>query len=522
MRLRALSLKYKFLITIVVFTMMLAVTFGFIVYDRLSQELWHQFYNRGEDLVKTFREEIQTLSSDLSVGNVVAATGKIGEVLKLLQQHLLQGEYVYFQLVINGVPIFKEGLNVPLLVEPLNTTFEVRNDLNVLRDEAVIDFKLALGCSGSSLESANLDWAACRDPSYLRLGLSPVQVKQELQQAVLLYVLITLAFVLVGVLVAFVLYKLVLGPVDVLTASVKRFRSDRYARANVRSGDELETLADEFNKMATTIARHERNLERINDELYRANQVKSEFLAVMGHELKTPLHAIRGYSQLLLQGVDGPLTAEQAQDLDSILSSGNHLLELIDNILRFSKLEAGEEPLHLERVNAAELCRQVLKNVESLVRKRELKLVDRTEPVWLEADETKLKQILINLVSNAIKYTPSGSITVRARRGEGPEGEGVQFEVADTGLGIAPGDAERVFEPFTQLDASTTRESSGIGLGLTIVTTYIEMPGGGIWLAPNREGGTVFFVRLPAAQTPQAAAAGNGRAVAARQEGFPR
>lgn len=522
MRLNALSLKYKFIITIVVFTMMLTITFGFIVYDRLSQELWNQFYTRGEDLVKTFREEIKTLDSDLSVGRVVEASGKIGEVLKLLQQHLLQGEYVYFQMVINGVPIFSAGQNVMLLVEPLNTPLEVRDDLNLFRDQTVTDFKLALGCAGASLETANVDWATCRDPSYLRLGLSPIQVMQELQQAVLLYVLITIAFVLVGVLVAFVLYKLVLGPVDVLTASVKRFRNDRYARANVHSGDELETLANEFNKMATTIARHERNLKHINEELYRANQVKSEFLAVMGHELKTPLHAIRGYSQLLLQGVDGPLTAEQAQDLDSILSSGNHLLELIDNILRFSKLEAGEEPLHLERIDASILCHQVLKNVESLARKRALKLIDRTEPVWVEADETKLKQILINLVSNAIKYTPAGSITVRAYRAPEPQGQTVQFEVADTGMGIAPGDFERVFEPFTQLDGSTTRESSGIGLGLTIVKKYIEMHGGRIWLEPNPGGGTVFFVNLPAAQTPHGVTVENGNAVAAHQEGGAR
>lgn len=510
MKLRALSLKYKFIITIGVFTLLLSVTMGYIVTDRLSQQLWKDFFERGSGLSSSMADLVNKVADkDSNPTKLILETQTVTQMLAFSEEYLFQGEFVYFQIYYNGLNFIQNPRNIDeafFLKEPVDEPFEQR-EIILANNEKVWDFKRVLNCGTSLGEStlAEPEIQLCNEPSYVRVGLSPVEVTRELQQAVLLLSLVTAAFILIGILVAFVLYKLVLGPVDVLTLSVKQFRHDRFARANVHSGDELETLGDEFNKMANTISRHESRLERINDELYRANQVKSEFLAVMGHELKTPLHAIRGYSQLLLEGVDGPLTAEQIQDIKAILGSGNHLLELIDNILRFSKLESGEEPLHLERIDAADLFRQVLQHVESLVRNRDLKLIDETSPVVVEADETKLKQILINLVSNAIKYTPSGSITVRTYPMNGQTPPQVYFEVADTGPGIAPEDAERVFEPFTQLDGSTTRESSGIGLGLAIVKKYIEMHGGRVWFEPNASGGTTFFVSLPASPLPEAA-----------------
>jgi len=514
MRLRSMSLKYKFIITVVCFTMVLVVTFGFIVTERLSQELWKQFYARGEDLIKTLAGRLEEKQQTGSVLEVLDATNALGESVELFRQYLFQGELLYFQMVnVNKGYKYEENpgrVNAGLLlVEPSSSTpFEIRDHFFSPQHGQIVDFKLMLKC-GSTLEQVDAQVSLCNEPSYLRLGLSPVQVTQELQQAILLLALVSGGFILVGVLVAFILYKWVLGPVEVLIASVKQFRRDRFARARVHSGDELETLATEFNKMASTLSAHEQNLESINQELYRANQVKSEFLAIMGHELKTPLHAIRGYSQLLLQGVDGPLTLEQAQDLETILGSGNHLLGLIDNILRYSKLEAGEEQLHLEQARADEVVADVLRSVAPLVRGRDLKLVDRSSAVGVEADLTKLKQILINLLSNAIKYTHRGAITVSV--GADPGSGEVRFAVADTGPGIAAQDGDRIFEPFTQLDGSNTRESSGIGLGLAIVKKYVEMHGGRVWFEPNPQGGTVFYFSLPAtaAQTPNGPANGH-------------
>lgn len=525
MRLRSMSLKYKFIITVVCFTVVLVVTFGMIVTERLSQELWKQFYSRGENLIKTMAQRIEELrQSDASPSDSVLRsfdiTSTLGEGVKLFGQYLFQGELLYFQMVSNGSSTYvfytveiDQGL---LLVEPSSSTpFETRDRFFSPQHGQIVDFKQMLKC-GTTLERVNDQVSLCSEPSYLRLGLSPVQVTHELQQAILLFSLVSGGFLLVGVLVAFILYKWVLGPVEVLTTSVKQFRHDRFARARVHSGDELETLATEFNKMASTLSAHEQNLEAINQQLYRASQVKSEFLAIMGHELKTPLHAIRGYAQLLLQGVDGPLTSEQVQDMETILGSGNHLLGLIDNILRYSKLEAGEEQVHLEPVRADEVVADVLRSVAPLVRGRQLELVDRSKRVKVQADPTKLKQILINLLSNAIKYTHAGSITVSADA-DPPNGQ-VRFAVADTGPGIAAADGDRIFEPFTQLDGSNTRESSGIGLGLAIVKKYVEMHGGRVWFEPNPQGGTIFYFSLPVAHAPTPSNPANGHHALTLQE----
>lgn len=506
--LRTLSLKYKFNIIIVCFTILLTVTFGFIVTDRLSQELWNQFDDRGLDVMKTLQSQIEETLQDQDpnstgtlnrVSFIFDITAELRNSLALLSDNLLQGELLYFQMVYEGSDIYRtnpQGLDSSLfLTEPIFKPFE-RRTLSLPDGGRVVDFKQQLKCG--TLE--DLGQNAFCDASYLRLGLSPVQVTKELQRAGLLFLGVSAVFIIIGLLVAFVLYKWVLGPVDVLTKSVKQFRRDRFARANVRSGDELETLATEFNKMATTISQHEGHLERVNDELQKANQVKSEFLAVMGHELKTPLHAIRGFSQLLLQGVDGPVTDEQRQDLNAILSSGNHLLVLIDNILRFSKLESGEEPLHLEQIDVQEMSNEAIKTVESLVRNSDLEIINETEALMVEADATKLKQILINLLSNAIKYAPSGTVKVLAEPVQSGERMDVRFGVSDTGPGIDPGETDKVFEPFRQLDGSTTRESSGIGLGLAIVKKYIEMHNGQVWFEPNPEGGTIFYFTLPMAQ----------------------
>ncbi len=501
MRLRSLSLKYKFIILLVGFAVLLSVSFGWVTRDRLEQELWNQFYGQGKDWANSLGAKVEEGGSgrgdtgSLVSENPLEVISKLREVLEIMTQNSLQ-KYAYFQLVVGGNKLWTQNIadlnETYLLLESMPTSaFEIRT-LDVPGEMEIVDFKRPLPC-GPSLEQPDAEASVCHGVSYLRLGLYPTQVKQELQQATLIIGLMTAGFIATGILVAFLLYKLVLGPVDVLTASVKSFRHDRYVRAYIRSGDELQTLGDEFNKMAATISDYEGHLERINQQLYSANQVKSEFLAIMGHELKTPLHAIRGFSQLLLQNVEGPLTGEQRQDVEAILGSGNHLLELIDNILRFSKLEAGEETLHIETAYADQLVLEAMNSVSSLVRGKGLALVNQTPAIPVQTDATKLKQILINLLSNAIKYTPSGTITVGA---EPLEGE-VRFSVADTGLGIAPEDAERVFEPFTQLDSSNTRESAGIGLGLAIVKKYVEMHGGRVWFEGVQGEGSVFHFTLP-------------------------
>ncbi|MFN4219238.1 MAG: sensor histidine kinase, partial [Candidatus Bipolaricaulia bacterium] len=329
--------------------------------------------------------------------------------------------------------------------------------------------------------------------AFIRVGIDLAPIQGQIRRQAVLIVLVVSGYVLLGVLIAFAFYKMILGPAETLTSALQRFKKDPSTRAHVSTGDELETLAQEFNAMADAIEERKRQLEQMNTELMRANRAKSDFLAMMSHELKTPLHAIRGYSQLLLEGVDGPLTPAQREDLENILNSGDHLLQLIDNILRFSKIEASEDRPYFEAVEAATVGEEAVKAVSALARGKNLELSYHIEPCTLITDGTKLKQALINLLSNAIKYTPTGRVTLT---GAARDTE-YQFSVADTGIGIPEHARARIFEPFTQLDNSSTRESQGVGLGLAIVKRYVEMLGGKVLLESEVGRGSVFSIVLP-------------------------
>jgi signal transduction histidine kinase len=329
--------------------------------------------------------------------------------------------------------------------------------------------------------------------SGLQLGISTALLQAQIRREMTMIALIVLGYVLLGLVIAFTFYKMILGPVEGLAAALKRFKRDPGARASVRSGDELETLAQEFNQMADVIAERKKELEEINVALRKANRAKSDFLAVMSHELKTPLHAIRGYSQLLLEGVDGPITAAQHEDLQNILNSGDHLLELIDNILKFSKIEAGEDRPYFEAADLSVIAEETIKSVSALARHKNLLIESDVESCVLHADSTKLKQILLNLLSNAIKYTERGKIAVVGR----VHNHEYILTVSDTGLGIPAHERARIFEPFTQLDGSSTRESQGVGLGLAIVKKYVEMHHGRVWVESDLGQGSRFSVAFP-------------------------
>jgi len=332
---------------------------------------------------------------------------------------------------------------------------------------------------------------------YVRIYASLDGVYQSLREATFTVSIFAFISVLFGSLIIIWLFRGIVGPIENLTKSVKKFKHDMRVRAKIKTGDELETLGFEFNRMANTIQDRDEHLEEMNAELTKANEVKSEFLAVMGHELKTPIHGIRGYAQLMLEQIDGPITEAQRKDLENIMESGDHLRVLIDNILQFSKLESGKEKLHPHEVEVRELVAEAIKNVSVIARQKGIELESNVNGVRVKADETKLKQVLINLLGNALKYTDKGSVLVTAEERPGE----LIFSVADTGVGIPPEMYEQVFEPFTQIDSSTTRKWGGIGLGLSIVKKYIEMHGGRIWIESNINQGTTFYFTIPTAKT---------------------
>ncbi|MFN2563622.1 MAG: ATP-binding protein [Gemmatimonadaceae bacterium] len=282
--------------------------------------------------------------------------------------------------------------------------------------------------------------------------------------------------------------------VSVLHDLTREVENERLFEALKRLNLELE---QRIRAATADLAAQNAQLQWQSHELERANRLKSEFLASMSHELRTPINALIGYAALLLDGVLGEITPTQRDALTRARAAAEHLLVLINDILDLAKIEAGKMPLNLEEVALAPVTREVAQQMEPLVRKKGLTfntLVSDDCPVVI-TDRTKVKQILLNLVSNAVKFTHEGSVTVGVECV--PEG-GVRINVSDTGIGIRREDLDAVWEDFRQVDQSRTREHGGTGLGLSITRKLLDRLGGRVTVESEYGKGTTFTVWLPA------------------------
>lgn len=272
-------------------------------------------------------------------------------------------------------------------------------------------------------------------------------------------------------------------------------------------------------RQAVYLAGRTAELERLYQEVARSNRMKSEFLANVSHELRTPLNAIVGFVEMLREGVYGELTPRQALPVDRIAASATHLRHLVDRLLDIAKIAAGRLEVHAEPLVLRPFVLNVASEMESLVTERGLSLSIGVAPSLprIRTDQTHLRQILINLIGNAVKYTPSGAITIRARAvGNGSSAQTEQddivagsppsadkawvaLQVADTGVGIAPADQERIFDEFEQVNAGARTDSArrGTGLGLAISRRLARLIGGDLTVASEPGRGSVFTVWLP-------------------------
>ena len=262
-------------------------------------------------------------------------------------------------------------------------------------------------------------------------------------------------------------------------------------------GQELEVLAVLANQVAISLenARLYEELSASNAQLMQASRLKSQFLASMSHELRTPLNSIIGFSKVMLNRLDGDLTERQETYIRSVHNSGTHLLQLINGILDFSRIEAGKLEMMSEELDIHELIDECIESSMPLARGKQLKL-EKNVPLELPrlvADRTKVKQILLNLLSNAIKFTAQGRVAVSVQAEPGA----VRVKVSDTGIGIRAEDLARLFEPFQQLDNPVTRGAGGTGLGLAISKKFVELHGGRIWAESRESQGSTFHFTLP-------------------------
>ncbi|HUI90472.1 MAG TPA: GAF domain-containing protein [Anaerolineales bacterium] len=283
----------------------------------------------------------------------------------------------------------------------------------------------------------------------------------------------------------------VIGVLDIQSPTIDAFREDDMAV--------LQILTDQV-AVAIDNARSYELSQQAVKEMREVDRMKSMFLANMSHELRTPLNSIIGFSRVILKGIDGPVSELQQQDLTAIYNSGQHLLGLINDILDLSKIEAGKMELAFDEVNMADVINSVMSTVVGLIKDKPVKLVRNIQGdlPTVRADAIRVRQVLLNLLSNAAKFTSEGSITVDAEVATGPAGHPeILVSVTDTGPGIEPKDQAKLFQPFSQVDDSLTRRTGGTGLGLSISQQLIQMHGGRIGLNSTVGKGSTFYFTLP-------------------------
>ncbi len=300
--------------------------------------------------------------------------------------------------------------------------------------------------------------------------------------------------------------SLILRSVSALTRAVRLMAAGHLsARVTVDRDDEIGQLGEAFNDMARALEQSARDAEAREAALQQADRAKSDFVATMSHEIRTPMNGILGMARLVAQG---PLTEEQREQMAALTSSAEALLTILNDILDFSKLEAGR----VEFEHAPFQMARVVEGVGGLLLPRAAEKglaletwVDPALPDWLEGDSGRLWQVLMNLAVNAIKFTEGGGVTLRVRLlNHDDDGVGVEGEVVDTGIGIAPEACARLFDSFVQADASISRRFGGTGLGLAICKRLVEGQGGAIGVdsAPGQGSRFWFRLRFPRAQAP--------------------
>jgi two-component system, NtrC family, sensor kinase len=445
-------------------------------------------------------------------GRPTAGTGVVGETLDLIviqdlvrQTRLGSSGYVY-AIDARGVPIAhpnsaaftNRSLALPQVTRALASSQNGSTVGRDLRGEKVLSTWATVGPVGWKVFVEQPESAA----------FAPV--REKIWQTALLLA----AFLAVGVGLSVLLARRLVRPVKQIGTAAARIGAGAYdERIELRRRDELGGLADELNTMATSLQASVQSLEQKVEErtqelqvalaelsqksrqLEVASEHKSHFLANMSHELRTPLNAIIGFSQVLRQRLFGPINEKQEEYLDDILSSGNHLLSLINDVLDLSKVEAGQVELDVATFSLREAIERGVVMVRESATRHGVRLSLELAPSvdLVEGDERRLRQVIFNLLSNAVKFTPDdGSVVVATSQVDG----GVRVSVTDTGPGIAPEDRERIFEEFQQTEVGV-QQSEGTGLGLALSKRLVELHGGRIWVESEAGHGSRFVFTLP-------------------------
>jgi len=528
-------LRWKFIISISVLIVLTSITLG-----------W--FFGRyGVDLIKgALMERGRSLARNLAYNSEYGVLIVNREVLTQLVEGVLREEDVLYAVVQNEAGELLAGAHSAQLRQlPPRTVdrraltgkawadastqayeitwaqdvfYEISYPIKIkqvrrAREEIGLTLDETLGIGQTSGSEKTIGMAA------VGMSLSLKRVNATINNIYRNIAFLTFVVILAGIGVTVFLVRVIAGPVNELAMAAKRIaEGDLNSHVRVKARDEIGELANSFNRMAESVRQREgelrthaseldrlnqqlvlqqQELRQINAQLEAASRHKSQFLANMSHELRTPLNAIIGFAGILLNESTLPHSREERKEfLENIISSGRHLLGLINEVLDLSKIEAGKVMLVLEPFSPRDVLEDVRQTLEPMATKKRITIEVKIDPQisTLTADVGKFKQILYNLLSNAIKFTPeAGNVGVRASRTD----DGTEFSVTDTGIGIRPEDRHRIFQEFEQVEMSAERRFEGTGLGLTLAKKLVELHEGRIWVESTVGKGSTFAFTLP-------------------------